>query len=63
MIIGETRYHTCLEAEAVGMGLIMPGHYASERFAVESLAQMMTQRFPGLEITPSQREHDPIRWG
>ena len=63
MIIGETRYHTCLEAEAVGMGLVMPGHYASERFAVESLAQMMTQRFPELTITSSQREHDPINWG
>lgn len=63
MIIGETRYHTCLEAEAAGMGLIMPGHYASERFAVESLAQMLTQRFPELSIQPSHREHDPIHWG
>lgn len=63
MIIGETRYHTCLDAEATHMGMIMPGHYASERFAVESLAQMLTQRFPELTITPSQREHDPIQWG
>ena len=63
MIIGETRYHTCLEAEASRMGMIMPGHYASERFAVESLAQMLTQRFPKLTIAPSHREHDPICWG
>lgn len=63
MIIGETRYHTCLEAEATGMGLVMPGHYASERFAIESLAQMMTQRFPELTINPSRQEHDPICWG
>ena len=38
MVLGETRFHTCLEAEACGLGLILPGHFASERFAVECLA-------------------------
>ena len=41
MLVGETRFHTCLEAEALGIALVMPGHFASERFAVECLADVL----------------------
>ena len=37
MLLGETHYHTYLEAEAHGIGLILPGHYASERFGMECM--------------------------
>jgi dinuclear metal center YbgI/SA1388 family protein len=63
MLVGESRYHTCLEAESRGIGLILPGHYASERFAVEYLAGMLGGKFPGLEVWASEVEYDPIRWG
>lgn len=62
MLLGETRFHTCLEAEAAGVGLLLPGHYASERFAVESLADVLTGKFPELEVWASRRERDPLRW-
>lgn len=62
LVVGETRFHTCLEAEALGIGLLMPGHFASERFALECLAEALSENFPELEIWPSQREKDPIRW-
>jgi dinuclear metal center YbgI/SA1388 family protein len=62
MLIGETRLHTCLEAEATGIGLLLVGHYASERFAVESLAEVLSAEFPGLEVWASRTERDPIRW-
>jgi dinuclear metal center YbgI/SA1388 family protein len=62
MLIGETRFHTCLEAEAIGMGLLLPGHYASERFAVENLAGVLAERFPELTVWASRKERDPIRW-
>jgi dinuclear metal center YbgI/SA1388 family protein len=62
MLIGETRFHTCLEAEAAGIGLLLPGHFASERFALESLAETLAQQFPELEVWASQEERDPIRW-
>jgi dinuclear metal center YbgI/SA1388 family protein len=39
LIIGEARFHTCLEAESENLSLIIPGHYASERFALEHLAE------------------------
>ena len=62
MLLGEARFHTCLEAHASGIGLLLPGHFASERFAVESLAEVLSQRLPGLEVWPSREEQDPIRW-
>lgn len=62
LVTGETTFHTCLEAEALGMALLLPGHYASERFAVETLAERLTDRFPKLAVWPSRREEDPLVW-
>jgi dinuclear metal center YbgI/SA1388 family protein len=62
LVVGETRFHTCLEAEALGIGLLMPGHFASERFALECLAEVLKEEFPDLEIWPSRREKDPVKW-
>ena len=62
MVLGETRFHTCLDAEAADIVLILPGHYASERFAVEQLADVLTQEFPQAEVWASRREHDPLAW-
>jgi putative NIF3 family GTP cyclohydrolase 1 type 2 len=41
--------------------LVMPGHYASERFAMERLAEVLAERLPGLDIWPSRTERDPVR--
>ena len=62
LVTGEVRFHTCLEAEASGMSLILSGHYASERFAVEDLAAILAEQFPGVEVWASRRERDPLRW-
>lgn len=61
LLVGETQFHTCLEAEAAGVGLVMPGHFASERFAVECLADLLARQFSDLKVWPSRRERDPIR--
>lgn len=61
-VLGETRFHTCVEAEFLGVGLCLVGHYASERLGVEHLAGLLRDRFPQLEIWASQNETDPIRW-
>lgn len=60
MLTGETRFHTCLDAEAAGVALLMPGHFASERFAVEYLADVIAKQFPDLEVWAARRERDPI---
>jgi dinuclear metal center YbgI/SA1388 family protein len=62
MVLGETRFHTCLEAEALGVGLLLPGHFASERFAVEQLAEVLARQFPGVQVWASREERDPLRW-
>lgn len=62
MLIGETRFHTCLQAQAEGIALLLPGHYASERFAVERLAEELADQFPKLEVWASRQEADPLRF-
>lgn len=61
-VIGEARFHTCLEAEALGIGLLLPGHFASERFAMEGLAETLARQFPDIEVWASRAERDPVLW-
>ena len=61
-VTGETRFHTCLEGEAIGIALILAGHYATERFAVEQLADLLAAGFPDARVWASRRERDPIEW-
>lgn len=62
LITGETNFHTCLEAEASETALLLLGHFASERFAVEQLADVLRQRFDEIDIWASRRERDPLQW-
>ena len=61
LITGETNLHTCLEAEARGVGLILPGHFASERFALLSLAEYLSDQVSDIKVWASQTECDPLR--
>jgi dinuclear metal center YbgI/SA1388 family protein len=62
LLTGEMRFHDYLSARALGIALCLPGHYATERFALEELADRMRSRWPDLEVSASQREDDPVRW-
>jgi dinuclear metal center YbgI/SA1388 family protein len=61
-VTGETRLHTCYEAEARGMTLLLTGHFASERFGVENLARTLAAQFPALAVWASRDERDPVQW-
>lgn len=61
-LTGEARFHTCLEAEAEQIGLLLAGHYATERFGIEALAADLARQFPDLHVWPSSREADPSTW-
>ncbi len=63
MLLGEARFHTCLAAESAGISLLLPGHYASERFAMNCLATVLAEEFPDTEVWASRRERDPLQWG
>jgi dinuclear metal center YbgI/SA1388 family protein len=60
-LTGEMRFHDYLAAQAQGIALILPGHYATERFGVEDLAVRLQKQWPDLQIWASKRESDPLR--
>ena len=62
LVTGEARFHSCLEAEASGFAMILAGHFASERFALEQLAVEIAEKLPGVETFASRSETDPLRW-
>lgn len=62
LVTGETSFHTCLAAQADQIAILLPGHYASERFAVESLAESLGSCFPDLVVWASRDEADPLQW-
>lgn len=62
LLTGEARFHACLEARNLGLAMILPGHYATERPAMEQLAERVQENFPGVRCWASQRERDPVQW-
>ncbi len=58
-LTGELRFHDQLAAEARGLAVVLPGHYATERPGVEELATLIAKEFPALTVWPSRREAEP----
>jgi dinuclear metal center YbgI/SA1388 family protein len=56
-LTGEATYHQCLESEALGVAMLMIGHHASEFFAMQHLAELLTQQLPSVECFASTQEH------
>jgi dinuclear metal center YbgI/SA1388 family protein len=61
LLTGEARFHRAIEADALGLGLIVAGHHATERPGVENLAERIALSFPMLTVWPSRAEIDPLR--
>lgn len=61
LVTGEATFHNCLEAQARGVGLVLAGHYASERFGVASLADYLTDQLADVAVWASAMEADPLR--
>ncbi len=59
-VTGEMRFHDALLAQALGVGALLPGHYASERPGVEELAAMLSKEFPTAAVWASRDERDPL---
>ncbi|MDZ4848290.1 MAG: Nif3-like dinuclear metal center hexameric protein [Pirellulaceae bacterium] len=60
LVTGEATYHQCLEAQSMGLGMLMIGHFDSERFAMDTLASVLKTEFPTLEVWSSNNERDPV---
>ena len=61
LLLGEARFHACLEARARDVALILAGHYATERFSACILADRISRVFPDLFVCASAKESDPLR--
>lgn len=59
-LTGEMSFHDCLRCRALGVGVILTGHYASERFALETLAARVADKFPQISVASSSNEKDPL---
>jgi dinuclear metal center YbgI/SA1388 family protein len=59
-VTGEMRFHEYLAAKALGVGLILAGHYATERCGIEDLAKRLQEHWPDLEVWASKAECDPV---
>jgi dinuclear metal center YbgI/SA1388 family protein len=59
-LTGEVRFHDALTARGANVALILPGHYATERPAVEDLAVKLAADFPGVIAWASRDEFDPL---
>ncbi len=60
LLTGEMRFHDYLAARAQELALVLPGHYATERFGVEELAARLAERWKDVEAWASRRERDPV---
>jgi dinuclear metal center YbgI/SA1388 family protein len=61
-LTGEMRFHDYLAAQVQNLALCLPGHYATERLAMEQLAEQLQQKWPELTVWASRRETDPVVW-
>lgn len=59
LVTGEASFHRVLEGEATGVALILAGHFATERFAVERLAEKLSTEFASLDVWTSTTESEP----
>jgi dinuclear metal center YbgI/SA1388 family protein len=62
LLTGEARFHDTLAAQAQGLALVLPGHYATERCGIEDLADRLKAEWPDAAVWASRRERDPSAW-
>lgn len=60
MITGDVKYHTALDATENGLLLVDAGHFGTESIVVDLLSDILTSKFPNLEIYKSKLLKDPF---
>ena len=60
LLTGELRHHDVVARRAAGTAVVLTDHTNSERGYLPVLAQRMRTACPGLEVTVSERDVDPL---
>lgn len=62
LLTGEASHHDAIDARAMGLSLIVAGHYSTEFPIVPVLADHLSRRFNGLRVICSRRNKDPFSY-
>jgi hypothetical protein len=60
LLTGEARFHAALEVRDAGFAMLLAGHYATERPGMERLAALLAERCPGVAVSASRQERNPL---
>jgi dinuclear metal center YbgI/SA1388 family protein len=60
-LTGELRHHDALRAVEANMALICTRHSTSERAALVALERQLAHRLPGVRVTRSREDREPLR--
>jgi len=61
LLTGEMRHHDLLERAAQGTSVILTDHTNTERGYLPHLAQLLVKHCPGLAVSISARDRDPLQ--
>jgi len=60
VVTGEIRHHDALQIQRIGCSAIALSHWSSERPALASLAKMIGERLPGVDVRLSDKDSEPF---
>jgi dinuclear metal center YbgI/SA1388 family protein len=63
LLTGEIKYHEARHAADLGLGVIVGGHYETERPVLNHLARLLKNRLGTLQVSISQLRTDPFQTG
>lgn len=61
LVTGDLKYHTALDAIALGICIIDAGHFNTEKIILPFLKKSINDKFPGIEVMCSSMESDPFK--
>ena len=61
LLTGELKYHEARSAEELGLGVVLGGHYQTERPVLNHLARLLKSRLGALQVSISQLRTDPFQ--
>lgn len=59
-VTGDVKHHDALLAGRLGVGLVDPGHWATERFVVPRTAAWLRARLPAVKVDESEVDGEPF---
>ncbi|MFZ5985911.1 MAG: Nif3-like dinuclear metal center hexameric protein [Bacillota bacterium] len=61
LVTGDIKYHTAVDIMEMGMCVIDAGHFNTEKIIVPRLSELISGKFPELEVISNKVEEDPFK--